>query len=368
MQPAPSTGEQQSWLEGPQLVNSTAWSCPVLFMALILGGCGGGNAGVVSNPAPPITGVLDNSQLTGAISPVHDPSLIREGSTYYVFSTDAGPVGSYLQIRCSGDRISWTACGHIFDTIPSWITAKIPGIGGLWAPDISYFNGLYHVYYAGSSFASNNSAIGLATNKTLDSADTANYQWVDRGQVLSSQPGDDFNAIDPSLLVDMDGRTWLTYGSFWTGIKQREIDRDTGLLLASTTTIYNLATRPAVQFNPIEGSSLVYHHGFYYLFVSFDFCCDSNPYQSNYKIAVGRGNSPHGPFLDQSNIDMLQGGGTILLSGNGTTWSAPGGQTAYMDANGDSFLTFHALQLPGGTGFLFLNSLSWPEDWPQIQR
>ena len=298
---------------------------------------------------------------------VHDPSMVRQGSTYYVFSTDAGPVGSYLQIRCSVDKVNWIQCGHIFDAIPAWVTAKVSGIAGIWAPDVSYFNGLYHVYYAGSTFGSNTSVIGLATNKTLDLTDKANYQWVDQGEVLSSQSANDFNAIDPNLFMDTDGRAWLTYGSYWTGIKQREIDVNTGFLLASNTSVYDLAARPGVQFDPIEGSSLVFHNGFYYLFVSFDFCCDSNPYQSNYKIAVGRGASPHGPFFDQSNANMLQGGGTILLQGNATTWSAPGGQTAYLDVTGESLIAFHALQLPGGAPYLFVNSLTWPQDWPQIQ-
>ena len=339
----------------------------ILSFAIALGGCGGGSSPVISNPNPPSAGVLGNYKLTGAVSTVHDPSMMRQGSTYYVFSTDAGSVGSYLQIRCSGDKVNWTPCGHIFDTIPAWVTTKVSGIAGLWAPDVSYFSGLYHVYYAGSTFGTNTSVIGLVTNKTLDATDVANYQWMDQGEVLSSQSTDDFNAIDPNLFLDTDGRAWLTYGSFWTGIKQREIDRNTGLLLASNTSIYNLAARPGVQFDPIEGSSLVLHNGFYYLFVSFDFCCDSDPYQSNYKIAVGRGNNPHGPFFDQSDTDMLQGGGTILLQGNGTTWSAPGGQTAYLDADGESLITFHALHLPGGTPYLFVNSLNWPQGWPQIR-
>jgi arabinan endo-1,5-alpha-L-arabinosidase len=339
----------------------------ILSVAIALEGCGGASSPVNSNPNPPSGGVLENYKLTGAVSPVHDPSMIRQGSTYYVFSTDASPVGSYLQIRCSADKVNWTPCGHIFDTIPAWVTAKIPGIAGLWAPDVSYFNGLYHVYYAGSSFGTNTSVIGLVTNKTLDATEVANYQWMDQGEVLSSQSTDNFNAIDPNLFMDTDGRAWLTYGSFWTGIKQQEIDPHTGLLLTSNTAVYDLAARPGVQFDPIEGSSLVLHNGFYYLFVSFDFCCDSDPYQSNYKIAVGRGNNPHGPFFDQSNTDMLQGGGTILLHGNGTKWSAPGGQTAYLDANGESLVVFHALRLPGGTPYLFVNALTWPQDWPQIR-
>jgi arabinan endo-1,5-alpha-L-arabinosidase len=137
-----------------------------------------------------------------------------------------------------------------------------PGVLGLWAPDISYFNDLYHVYYAGSTFGSNTSVIGLATNTTLDSTDP-DYQWVDQGEVLASNSSVDFNAIDPNILLDTDGSVWLTYGSYWSGIKQQQIDPISGGLLSSNPTVYSLAYRPNVQYDPIEGSSLV-HKGSYY--------------------------------------------------------------------------------------------------------
>src|SRR5947209_2477394 len=155
--------------------------------------------------------VLTDYHLAGATSPVRDPSIMRQGSTYYLFSTDAGgAISGHLPIRCSNDKVSWRLCGAVFNQIPAWVQAAVPGIRGLWAPDISFFNGLYHLYYAGSIFATNTSVIGLATNNTLDPSDPA-YQWVDQGEVLSSSSADDFNAIDPNILVDTDGSIWLTY-------------------------------------------------------------------------------------------------------------------------------------------------------------
>jgi arabinan endo-1,5-alpha-L-arabinosidase len=127
----------------------------------------------------------------------------------------------------------------------------------------------------------------IATNTTLDSQDPA-YRWVDRGLVLESKPGDDFNALDPAILADGDGSIWMTYGSYWTGIKQRQIDPLTGLLLASAPTRYDLASRPGVPHNPIEGASLIHHGNYYYLFVSVDYCCESNSSEDDYKQAVGR--------------------------------------------------------------------------------
>lgn len=315
------------------------------------------------------TDPLATYSLTGDTQPVHDPSIIRQDSTYYLFTTDVLglPPGNYLPIRCSQDKISWSACGSIFpNAMPAWVIAKVPGIVGLWAPDVSFFNGLYHVYYAGSTLGSQRSVIGLVTNTTLDPSDPA-YQWVDRGEVLESVPGDDFNAIDPNIFIDTDGSVWLTYGSYWSGIKQRQIDPATGLLLAANSTRYNLATRPGVPEDPIEGASLVHHGSYYYLFVSIDFCCNANIATDDYKEAVGRSTSPHGPFTDENGTSMMNGGGTVLLQGDGT-WNAPGGGTAYLDpASGDSLIVFHALHMTeNGALYVWLKNLTWTNDWPTI--
>lgn len=95
--------------------------------------------------------------LTGNTQPVHDPSIIRQGNTYFAFTSDpAGPIsGNYLSIRCSQDKVNWAVCGSIFPQhFPAWIKTKVPGVMCLWAPDVSYFNGIYHVYYAGSTAGS----------------------------------------------------------------------------------------------------------------------------------------------------------------------------------------------------------------------
>ena len=324
-----------------------------------------GSGGKSTNPKIPT--VFSNYRLTGSDSPVRDPSIMRQSNTYYVFSTDTGaPVSGNLPILCSPDRVSWTFCGSVFSQIPSWVMQQVPGILGLWAPDISYFNGLYHIYYAGSTFGSNTSVIGLATNVTLDQTDP-NYRWVDQGLVLASNPTDDFNAIDPNILVDTDGSVWLTYGSYWSGIKQRQIDPVTGGLLSSNSTVYSLAYRPNVQYDPIEGSSLVHKDNYYYLFNSFDNCCAPNPYDDTYRIMVGRGTSPNGPFTDMNGTGMMQGGGTQLLAGDGVTFNGPGGQTAYIDPQNGDIIVFHAIHLPDGTPYLFVNSLTWANGWPQIQ-
>lgn len=354
----------------------TAGACLLSALLLLACACGSlaragssssseGNLSFTSLTTDP----LASYSLTGDTQPVHDPSIIRQGSTYYAFTTDVLglPAGNYLPIRCSRDKVNWTACGSIFPAaMPAWVVAKVPGIAGLWAPDVSWFNGAYHVYYAGSTLGSQRSVIGLVTNTTLDPTDP-DYHWVDQGEVLASAPGDDFNAIDPNILIDTDGSIWLTYGSYWSGIKQRQIDSSTGMLLASNSTRYNLATRPGVSGDPIEGASLVHHGSYYYLFVSIDYCCNQNIDTDNYKEAVGRSSSPHGPFVDENGTSMMNGGGTVLLQGDGT-WNAPGGGTVYLDAtSGDSLIVFHALNMTqDGALYLWLKNITWTNDWPAL--
>src|SRR4051794_38049078 len=244
---------------------------------LTLSGCGGGASSSSPNSGSAAS-VLNNYHLTGANTPIRDPSIMRQAGAYYLFSTDAGgAIPGHLPIRCSTDKVHWQLCGAVFNQIPAWVQISESGITDLWAPDISFFNGLYHVYYAGSIFGTNTSVIGLATNTTLDPTDPA-YRWVDQGLVLSSSSSDDFNAIDPSILVDTDGSVRMTYGSYWTGIKQQQLDPSTGKLMAANQTVYSLATRPGVLFDPIEGTSLVHKDNYYYLFASFDDCCNPNPY------------------------------------------------------------------------------------------
>jgi arabinan endo-1,5-alpha-L-arabinosidase len=319
-----------------------------------------------SNSIPDTLGAY---RLTGNTSIVRDPSIVRQGVTYYSFSTDTDSPGStgFLPVRCSLDKVAWQACGYVFSAMPEWVRRYVPSATDLWAPDISYFDGAYHLYYAASTLNSQVSAIGQATNVTLD-ATSPEFKWVDRGEVLASVSGDDFNAIDPNILVDTDGAVWLTYGSYWSGIKQARIDASTGMLSATDREIYSLASRPQNLKKVIEGASMVHHGGYYYLFLSTGFCCEANYLDDDYEQILGRSTSVHGPFLDMAGADLRGTGGTVLLRAN-ASWNAPGGGTAYIDEDaGDSVMVFHAARLDEvGAAHLWLKQIQWQDDWPVLQ-
>jgi arabinan endo-1,5-alpha-L-arabinosidase len=307
---------------------------------------------------------------------VHDPSITKEGQTWYVFSTTTGqkPDGE-IPVRCSHDLHEWKRCGYVFDHIPGWIKQESPDTKNLWAPDISFFNGEYHLYYAYSLFGKNTSGIALATSKTLDPSGPT-FHWDDRGLVLRSRTEDDFNAIDPNLVADGEGGVWLAFGSFWDGIKMCRLDPATGKLSDSDPKLYSLARRkrpvnappnpPGLPANwqAIEAPFIAHHGQYFYLFVSFDLCCRGT--RSNYKTMVGRAREVTGPYLDASGTPMLEGGGTPVLLGN-SRWLGPGGESIRMrkDHGGDhDMIAFHAYDHNTGAPYLQISTIHWSHGWP----
>ena len=311
-------------------------------------------------------------KLSGDVEFTHDPSIIKDGETWYLFATANGPVRrGELPIRCSKDLQQWKQCGYVFDALPEWIKKESPKTKELWAPDISYFDGEFHLYYAFSIFGRNTSGIALATNKTLYPS-RADFRWVDRGLVLRSQEADDFNAIDPNLIIDAQGRAWLSFGSFWGGIKMRRIDPKTGKLSSEDTKLYSIAARerptnpppnpPGLPGNwqAIEAPFIVHHGDYYYLFVSFDLCCRGT--KSNYKTMVGRSHEVIGPYEDVSGKPMTKGGGTPLLVEN-DRWLGPGGESVLLQSDRD-IIVFHAHDAKTGDAYLRISTLSWESAWP----
>lgn len=310
-------------------------------------------------------------KLSGDFEGVHDPSIAREGNRYYVYATGRGPGGGQFAIRSSSDLLNWKLSGSVFKQVPEWIRQTSPKTQDLWAPDVSFFEGKYHLYYAYSSFGSNESGIALVTNKTLD-PESPRYEWKDEGLVLKSTAEDDFNAIDPNIVLDEHGVPWMSFGSFWSGIKMRRLDAKTGKPSAVDTQIYSLAKRrkpenaaPAKPGLPpdwqaIEAPFIVRHRRYYYLFVSFDLCCRGT--HSTYRTMVGRSRSVTGPYVDADGKSMLEGGGTALLTAN-DRWLGPGGESVLQRAEGD-LIVFHAYDAVTGKPAMRISTLTWRNGWP----
>src|SRR6185295_18830175 len=97
--------------------------------------------------------------------------------------------------------------------------------------------------------------------------------------------------IDPSIMFDTSSNLWMSFGSFFSGIKLVQLDATTGLRNTTNLTVYSVANNSSIE------ASYLYHRGsFYYLFVNFGTCCAG--VDSTYDIRVGRSGSVTGPYLD----------------------------------------------------------------------
>jgi glycosyl hydrolase family 43 len=151
----------------------------------------------------------------GDVVGVHDPAIIKEGDTLYLFTTTPpdSKTPDQFPILCSKDLTHWKACGYVFSEIPTGIKQLSPKTKELWAPDISFFDGKFHQYYAYSASGVNTSRIALLTNKTLN-PQSPDYHWADEGLVLQRVPRTTFSAIDANLILNEKGQAWLSFSSF----------------------------------------------------------------------------------------------------------------------------------------------------------
>ena len=243
----------------------------------------------------------------------------------------------------------------------------------MWAPDISYFNGKYYLYYSVSAFGKNTSAIGLATNTTLNPKDPE-FKWQDEGMVIRSIPGRDlWNAIDPNLITDEDGYPWMSFGSFWTGLKLvRLIPNRTRL--ADPQEWYTIARRNRDPYTQdenagsaaLEAPFIFRKDSMYYLFLSWDYCCRGE--NSTYKVVVGRSEKVTGPYVDKEDVSLAEGGGSIVIEGD-QRWAGVGHNSAYT-FDGTDYFVFHAYDSDeGGRSELKIAEMNWDaEGWPVVDR
>lgn len=298
---------------------------------------------------------------------VHDPVMAYEDGRYYLFNTGVG-----IGVISSADLKTWRQERNVLDPIPEWAKTEVPAYKGhTWAPDIVRVGDWWYLYYSCSTFGKNISAIGVARAGTLN-PDNPGYGWEDLGMVIGSRPGvTDWNAIDPNVILDRKGDPWMTFGSFWDGIQLVRLKKDMKTPQGDCFTIAR-RRRPCgggkaqenAGENAIEAPFIVEKDGWYYLFVSHDYCCKG--LESNYRTVVGRSRSIEGPYLDRDRRDMAHGGGTLVI-GPDEKYSGVGHCSVYEFGGRWIFAAHGYDKAKNGASKLVVRFISWDDEgWPEL--
>ena len=302
---------------------------------------------------------------------VHDPVMAKEDGVYHIFATGMG-----IQRMTSKDRKNWQVKAMpVMTVIPKWTRDSVPGFDKhVWAPDIIRWHNKWWLAYSCSTFGKNGSAIGLLSAAKLDSP-----IWNDEGCIIASRENrDNWNAIDPNFVIDDNDTPWMVWGSFWDGIQIVRLDTTMHVAKGEkprtlarryapgTTTAEPNPTSAHAGTNAIEAPFVMKHQGYYYLFVSWDYCCRGS--KSNYRVAVGRSKNVDGPYLDKRSNDMLNGGGTVLLEGDKKQYEATGHCAAYSIDGKDIFICHGYSTEMKGAPVLIQREIRWTDDgWPELE-
>ena len=267
---------------------------------------------------------------------IHDPStIVLCNRKFYTFGT-----GGTALVSDDG----WT-----------WRTGTRASRSGM-APDLIHIGDRYYQYIARNVGAQPKAEINMIWTKSLD-PESPDYKWEEGGLVASTNGIEDCNGIDPGVLLDPnDGRLWMVYGSYFGYIRLVELDPKTGKRL-------NPDDKPRDIAINCEASDMIYHDGWYYLLATHGSCCRGA--DSGYNIRVGRAKKVTGPFLDHIGVDMIRGGGKLLIGSGGRVIGA--GHFGLLDL-GDTVQKFsmhwEADLDRGGASVLDIRPLLWKDGWP----
>ena len=266
---------------------------------------------------------------------IHDPSTITySDGKYYTFGTGRGGLVSV-------DGWTWTSGG------------ERPG-GGV-APDVIKIGDRYYVSYAvggGGMSGGHASDVKMMWTKSLDPA-SPDFGYHEIGTVASSDGTENLDAIDPAFLY-VDGRLWLSYGTYFGSIQMIELDPATGERKAG-----NKAVDIAID---MEATALLHRDGWYYLLGTHGTCCDGP--NSTYHIRVGRSRDPLGPYVDHMGIPLLKGGGKMVVNARGRDIGPGHFGLIDLGSGVEKFSMHYETDMNRGRSVLGIRPLLWKDGWP----
>ncbi|MCW3805336.1 arabinan endo-1,5-alpha-L-arabinosidase [Plebeiibacterium marinum] len=288
---------------------------------------------------------------------VHDPSVVFDGTYYYMYTTDASYGNAHdghghFLYRRSKDLVNWEFRGLAMSETPAWVKDTLNNLRadvgldpianpsyGHWAPVVRKVGNKYRMYYSivVDNFIGNGLFNTLANFDNtwsehafiglMETSDLASNQWEDKGMVVHSvsDKGTDwsrtsydsdwngyfyFNAIDPTFQETPEGKQYLIYGSWHSGIACVELDPTTGKPFTYSGVAdkgQRIATRVKSgywsRWQGSEGPEIMYNEetGYYYLFLAYD------GLDVPYNTRVCRATNIEGPYYGIDGANVTEG-------------------------------------------------------------
>ena len=186
-----------------------------------------------------------------------DPSMVRVGDDFYLVNSTFGYFPG-LPIQHSRDLVNWTQIGNAIDR-PSQINyGKDELTRGLFAASISHHDGRFYIV---------NTCFYCDGGNFLVHADNPAGPWSDPVWLQ-------VRGIDPSLVFDADGSTWVVHNDVPDGalrydghraIWLQQIDLASGKAIGARKLLVDGGADPASKPEHIEGPHIFSHDGWYYL-------------------------------------------------------------------------------------------------------
>jgi xylan 1,4-beta-xylosidase len=189
-----------------------------------------------------------------------DPSVIRVGDTYYI-ATSTFEWWPGVQIHKSKDLVNWKLISHPLNEARLLNMAGNPDSGGIWAPDLSYYNGKFYLIYTDVKVT--DGSFKDCINYLITATDIMG-PWSD--PITLNTAG-----FDASLFHDDDGKKYLinqywdprSYNHPFYGIMCTEFSEEKGSLVGEPWIIYK-----GTNDKFTEGPHIYKLNGYYYLFVA----------------------------------------------------------------------------------------------------
>ena len=296
-----------------------------------------------------------------------DPALIKApDGFYYAYAPQTQRAGKWvnMQVARSADLVHWQYLGEGLRK-PAWASTT----QDFWAPHVVRDAKRYIMYFSAKPDRSDERhglCLGVATSASPKGP------FIDMGAPLRCGTG--FVNIDPMAFDDpVTGKHLLYWGSGFEPIKVQELGPDRMSFAPGTAPTSLVGPNPTRNGFPVlvEGSWMIRHGDYYYLFYSGDNCCGPG---ANYALMVARSKSATGPF---ETLEQAKGWQHSIILQKRGRWIAPGHNSIITDAKGQDWIVYHASDVHhsrvnpdadiNSRRVMLIDRIRWSDDgWPVI--